>query len=81
MTVTVYEKNHCVACNQTKKTLDRKGVTYDKINVEDDQAAYDYITKNLGHMAAPVVVVRDETGSVVNNWSGFNLDKLNSLVA
>lgn len=79
MTITVFEKNACVACTQTKKTLDRAGISYEKTNIMEDETAYDYITKELGHMAAPVVVVKDDDGKIINHWSGFQLEQINAL--
>lgn len=74
MTVTVYTKPACVQCNQTKKALDKLGVSYDTVDVTQDTAAYDRVIA-LGYRAAPVVVAGED------HWSGFQPDRLNALVS
>ena len=76
--ITVYTKPVCVQCNQTKKTLDKMGLTYDTIDVTEDETAYEYVVK-LGYRAAPVVVVSDSSGNLLKHWSGFNPEKINAL--
>lgn len=79
MKIEVYSKPACVQCNQTKKTLDRLGASYTVTDVTEDANAYDFVTKTLGYMAAPIVVIRDAAGEIVNSWAGFQPEKLNSL--
>jgi glutaredoxin-like protein NrdH len=79
MTVTVYSKPACVACTATYRALDNKGLSYAKIDVTEDDSALDY-TRSLGYMAAPVIVVKDEEGNVVDHWSQFRGDKIAELV-
>jgi glutaredoxin-like protein NrdH len=59
---------------QTKKHLDRIGVTYQEVNIREDEAALTKIV-NMGFQAAPVVMVNDKA------WSGYQPDKLNELAA
>lgn len=56
----------------TKKLLDRGGVAYDVVDIQEDESALAYI-KELGYLQAPVVVVGDE------HWSGFNPEKIKAL--
>ncbi len=79
MSITVYEKSPCPACTQTKKTLDRSGIEYNKKDILSDDEAFTFVTKTLGYSSAPIVVVRDEEGTIINHWSGFNLDELSAL--
>lgn len=72
MTVTLYTKPACVQCNQTKKAFDKKGVSYEVIDVTKDENAYNYVT-SLGYMQAPVVVAGED------HWSGFQPDKIQGL--
>jgi glutaredoxin-like protein NrdH len=74
MTVTVYGKPNCVQCAATERTLIKQGITFNKIDITEDQDAYDYVV-SLGHRSAPVVVVDQD------NWSGFRPEKLAALVA
>ncbi len=79
MTVEVFSKSGCVACRQSMKTLDRLGVPYAHKNIEEDEAAYNKV-KSLGFMQAPVIIVTDEAGRVVNSFSGYQPEKLEALV-
>ena len=73
MSITVYTKPACVACNQTKKTLDKMGLSYNVVDITEDAAAYDKVV-SMGFMSAPVVVT-DEGGS----WAGYQPEKLKAL--
>lgn len=77
--ITVYEKNNCVQCKQSKKLLDKLNLKYNTVNVEEDPKAYDYVVTTLGYKAAPVIVVKNDEGQVLQTWSGFNVEALNSL--
>jgi len=81
MTIELYSKPACVQCNQTKKTLDRMSAEYSVTDVTEDPTAYDFVTKTLGYMAAPVVVIKDAAGAVISSWSGFQPEKLQELAA
>lgn len=74
MSVTVYTKPACVQCNATYRALDKRGISYDVVDVTEDAAALDYI-KGLGYLQAPVVVTEAE------HWSGFRPDKIATLEA
>jgi glutaredoxin-like protein NrdH len=71
--VTVYSKPNCQACMATKKTLTRKGIAFDEIDVTEDQAAFDLIV-SMGFTSAPVVIAGELS------WAGFQPDKINHLV-
>ncbi len=72
MTVTVYTKPDCPACDATKKYLDRDSIPYSTVDVSTDENAYELV-KSLGYSYTPVVV----SGNV--HWSGFRPDKIASL--
>ncbi|MDJ0319779.1 glutaredoxin family protein [Pseudarthrobacter sp. PS3-L1] len=67
--VTVYTKSDCWGCGKTKGLLDRAGVPFTEVDMENDQAAYNYVTKTLNYAQAPVVVVSGPGGD--HHWSGF----------
>ena len=75
MTVTLYGKPNCVQCTATERALKTAGIDFDKIDVTQDEQAYDYVV-GLGYQAAPVVVVGDD-----NHWSGFRPEKIAALAA
>lgn len=58
----------------TKRMLERNKIEYSTIDLSTNQDAVDMV-KNLGYSSAPVVMVGED------HWSGFRIDKLNSLVA
>lgn len=70
--VTVYTKPQCVQCTATHRWLKSRGVTYNTVDIQDEDIV-DYL-QDLGHLQAPVVVTPTES------WSGFRPDKLASLV-
>lgn len=79
MTITLLSKTPCVQCDATKRKLDADGLDYNKddIYAEENMA----IVAELGYMAAPVVLVRDSDGTIVNHWSGFNPTKIAELAS
>ncbi|KAB2655160.1 glutaredoxin family protein [Brucella tritici] len=52
--LTVYTKKVCPSCTQLKHYLDREGIDYETIDLEDDATAFDHVM-SLGHRAAPVI--------------------------
>ena len=73
-TATVYTRNNCTACTATKVTMDRLGIRYTEINVEDSpDIAWELVER--GFRAMPVVVnLKGEW------WAGFQKDKIESMV-
>lgn len=69
MNVTVYTKPACVQCNATYRALDKKGITYQSVDVTQDPEALERL-KAMGYMQAPVVVTD------ADHWSGFRPDKI-----
>jgi glutaredoxin-like protein NrdH len=67
--VVIYTKNNCRSCDMTKKVLDREGVYYTAVNVEEDATAYAYVTETLNRREMPVVIASAPEGDVI--WSGF----------
>ncbi|MBJ2122351.1 MULTISPECIES: glutaredoxin-like protein NrdH [Arthrobacter] len=72
MTVTVYTKPACVQCNATYRALDKKGITYQSVDISQDPAALERL-RSMGYMQAPVVITDKD------HWSGFRPDKINEL--
>jgi glutaredoxin-like protein NrdH len=73
MSVIVYSNPNCVQCDQTKRFLTLKGVEFESKMIQDSPEILPLIEEN-GYKSAPVVVAGDKS------WSGFKLDKLNSLL-
>lgn len=53
----------------TKKFLTREGISYNEINLSEDESATELV-KSWGYASAPVVQVGEA------HWSGFKLDQL-----
>jgi glutaredoxin-like protein NrdH len=73
MSVVVYSNPNCVQCEQTKRFLTLKGIEFEAKMIQDSPEIMPLIQEK-GYASAPVVVAGEDS------WSGFKLDKLNSLV-
>lgn len=74
MQVTVYTTPTCPQCDMTKKTLTRGNVEFTVVDLSTDAQAMEYVTKELGYNAAPVVTAG------TRHWSGFRLGAIQNLV-
>lgn len=64
MTVTLYTTPHCVQCNATKKHLDRRGISYQVVDLsENPDKLKEFIS--MGINTAPIVEAGDK------RWSGY----------
>jgi len=70
--VKVWTTPNCVQCMQTKKEFDKLGVTYEEESLVDNVLALEGF-KAMGLLQAPIV----ETDT--KRWSGFRIDKIQSL--
>jgi mycoredoxin len=60
--LTVYSTAWCGYCHRLTRQLDREGVTYDYVDIEQDPAAADYVMSvNGGNQTVPTVVFEDGT--------------------
>lgn len=74
MKITVYTTDPCVQCNLTKNLMDRKGLAYDVVKLQDVPELVERF-KDEGLMQAPVVVLGDDG----RRWSGFRPDLIEEL--
>ena len=66
--MTIYSTEWCGYCHRLMKQLDREGVAYDTVDIEQDPAAADYVMSvNGGSQTVPTVVFSD--GSALTNPS------------
>jgi glutaredoxin-like protein NrdH len=75
-TVTVYSTPDCVQCRMTVVALTRAGIGFTVVDLTHDAAARRYVTHELGHRTAPVVVV---DGDPAVHWSGFRRERIAAL--
>ncbi|MED3792506.1 glutaredoxin-like protein NrdH [Niallia alba] len=72
--ITVYTKYGCPQCDMTKRVLQGEGINFNTINVQDDEAALNYVKNELGFSSMPVVVADG-----IEPFSGFRPDILQAL--
>lgn len=80
MKTTVYSLPNCVQCRATKLYLDKKGVDYDEIFLNEDDDAWELAVKTLGYKSAPVIIVRDSDDNIMEHWNGFSPEKIGKIV-
>ncbi|MHB1843748.1 MAG: glutaredoxin 3 [Deltaproteobacteria bacterium] len=56
-TVRIYTTTYCGYCRSAKALLDRKGVAYEEIDVTEDDAAREALTKRSGQRTVPQIWV------------------------
>ena len=67
-TITMFSTTWCGYCRRLKSSLDREGIGYTEVNIEDDAASADYVMSvNGGNQTVPTVVFPD--GSAATNPS------------
>lgn len=72
MSITVYTTPNCVMCNATKKHLDRRGISYEVVDLSEN---LDKLTelKEQGFSTAPIV---DYDGKM---WSGYRPAEIDAI--
>ena len=65
-TVTLYTAPHCTDCTAAAQAMDRKRIPYAPISLATVPASLNYV-KNLGHQRAPVTVIEDDHGAVLDH--------------
>lgn len=74
MSVIVYTNPNCQPCKATKRKLDKEGIPYSEVNIQEDEKAKERV-RALGYSSAPVVMTDDD------HWSSFRPDKIAELKA
>lgn len=79
-TVTVYSKpTGCQQCIALKRSLNKTDIAYVIADATTDENVE--LTKSLGFLQAPVTVIRDESGNIIDSFGGFRPDKIDELKA
>jgi len=61
--VTMYSTTWCGYCNRLKSQLDREGIGFSEINIEEDPASAAYVESvNNGNQTVPTVIVVSASG-------------------
>jgi mycoredoxin len=67
-TITMYSTTWCGYCRRLKTQLDREGIRYNEVNIEEDEASASFVESvNDGNQTVPTVVFPD--GSAATNPS------------
>jgi len=72
MKITVWTTSDCVQCTMTKKQMDKYGIRYDEMALEQHPEKLQEF-RDAGHLSAPIVTTDTKV------WTGFRLDKIKSL--
>ncbi len=65
-TITMYSTTWCGYCRRLKTLLDREGIGYTEVNIEQDEASAQFVEQaNGGNQTVPTVLFPD--GSVATN--------------
>ncbi len=59
--VTVYTKESCPFCVRAKRLLEKKGVAYEEIRVEGDDALRSWLVQKTGQMTVPQIFAGDRS--------------------
>ncbi|WP_022921931.1 glutaredoxin-like protein NrdH [Ornithinimicrobium pekingense] len=70
--ITVFSKEFCVQCTATYRALDKLGLDYTVVRIDEDEEALTAIMA-MGYMQAPVVMAGAQ------HWSGFRPDLIKAL--
>ncbi|NML55643.1 mycoredoxin [Streptomyces sp. R302] len=63
-TVTMYSTEWCGYCRRLKSQLDREGIAYNEINIEQDPASAAFVEQaNGGNQTVPTVLVVAPSGA------------------
>jgi mycoredoxin len=66
--ITMYSTTWCGYCKRLKSALDREGVLFKEVNIEEDPEAAEFVMGvNGGNMTVPTVLFED--GSAITNPS------------
>lgn len=75
--LTVYTTGEgCGKCKLTMKMLDGKKIPYVVIDLNENPAAHQYVTEELGYSTAPVVVVDDQ-----DHWCDLRPDNIERIAS
>ena len=72
--VTMFSTTWCGYCRRLKSQMDREGIAYTEVNIEEDPALADFVMSvNNGNQTVPTVLFPD--GSTATNPSMIEVKK------
>ena len=57
MKVTIYSTTWCPSCISAKRLLNSKGITYNEINIEEENISREKLTEMTGGSTVPQIVI------------------------
>ena len=78
MTITVYSKPACVACDATYRKLNKHGIEYKSVNIMEALAFVRGLDPSYAQ--APVVLVEFADGTSAH-WSGYRPSSIEKIAA
>lgn len=79
--IVVYSKPRCVQCDAVKLKFGRAGVEYTEHNIIDLPREVVEELMEAGHRAAPIVSIISDDGSLYDEFSGFDPQKVDEAIA
>ena len=58
--ITVYSTDPCSFCARAKELLDKRGISYEEVNLAKDPAGREQLLARTGMLSFPQIVVGDE---------------------
>ena len=77
--LTVYSKPKCMQCEMTKIWLNQNKIPFETVDTKANPEALELLS-HYGWQTLPVVAIDDEISDNSKSWSGFQIDKLESLM-
>ncbi|MGO4251259.1 glutaredoxin domain-containing protein [Paenarthrobacter sp. TAF1] len=71
--ITLYSRTVCQPCKATKRKLEKHGLAYTELNVEENESAAQFL-RDAGYTEAPVVITSDG-----REWTGFRPDLIEAI--
>jgi len=76
MKVEIYATSWCPDCRRARKYLDRRGVEYSVIDVDEDKSASEEVIRRVGKRAVPQLVIDGEWFQPYRPGEGLLIDEL-----
>lgn len=77
--ITIYSTHTCPYCKMLKDYLNQKGLAFDNVFVDDDQAKAEEMMKISGQMGVPFTVIERDDGTK-ENILGFDRSKIDQVL-
>jgi glutaredoxin len=76
MDLTLYTARWCRDCREAKRFLDKNGITYTEVDIENTPGAADAVLRNVGKRAIPQFVIDGEWVQPYRPGEGFLYDDM-----